>query len=96
MRLDITLCVSALAALLAIANHEKPFFAQHGDDVPCKQWCATAGHEDEAEPPDGIPVVPCKGTSETSCAGQGAQCGKSHRSGCTEFCRAHCCSCCSI
>lgn len=69
---------------------------QHGPDVPCQQWCAPAGFEDEAEPPDGVPVVTCAGTGEHSCTRQGRQCNQEHRQGCSENCRAHCCSCCSI
>ena len=72
---------------------------QHGPDVKCKQWCAPAGFEDEAEPPEGIPVVTCAGSTginEKSWARQGVQCGKQHRPGCSEHCRDQCCSCCSI
>ena len=71
---------------------------QHGPDVHCKQWCAPKGHEGDVSPPDGVPVVSCARSTgdESSCAAQGEQCGHEHRSGCTEFCRTQCCSCCSI
>jgi hypothetical protein len=69
---------------------------EHGPDAPCTQWCAPKGHEDEAKPPGGIPVVTCAGSGEGSCASQGRECGNEHRVGCSEHCRNHCCSCCGI
>lgn len=87
-----------IETVLAIATMLGLPFWQHGPNVPCKQWCAPKGHEDHAEPPEGIPVVACKGDSGPGCATPGGeQCtGDVHRQGCTEFCRHQCCSCCSI
>ena len=78
-----------LFALLSIG------IAQHGQDVKCTRWCAPAGHEDHAEPPDGIQVVTCANQRTDGCQSEsGEQCRDKHRSGCTENCRAHCCQCC--
>ena len=69
---------------------------EHGPAVECEQWCAPKGHEDESQPPEGVPVVTCQGSGESSCTAMGQQCGQEHRAGCTEYCRSQCCSCCSI
>lgn len=67
---------------------------EHGPDAVCTQWCSPDGGRHEA--PDGMPVVKCAGTGDGSCQKMGAQCGEEHRSGCSEFCRRQCCSCCSL
>lgn len=78
-------------ALMFVASQE------HGPDAPCTSWCAPRGHEDEAHPPEGIPVITCSGSGhEHTCASQGQQCGNEHRIGCSTACKVHCCSCCSI
>jgi len=69
---------------------------EHGPNVPCTTWCAPPGFEDEAHPPDGIPVMTCAGEGEYSCARGGVQCESEHRGGCSTNCRSQCCSCCSI
>lgn len=91
--------LAGLATLGPLLLLNKPGPAQHGPDVPCKQWCAPEGHEDHTTPPDDIPMVTCAGTASGQCANESdnAECGGDpHLRGCSEFCRDQCCTCCAI
>lgn len=57
----------SVASILTVVGNEH--FSQtlavsgqeHGPTAKCKQWCAPKGHEDEARPPEGVPVVDLQG-----------------------------------